>query len=109
MDTTYGHGYYVIEGCGLLQGTMDNDSSAELDQQINFLKLIGATKLWHEIVSQAKAQVKKLKPANQCEGDDVLVVYPPGGKNRVSVLNLDLALLKPGQQLNDTIIDFALQ
>ncbi|KAJ7140225.1 hypothetical protein C8R43DRAFT_892836, partial [Mycena crocata] len=41
--------------------------------------------------------------------DEVILVYPPNQKGAVNITNGDVTRLKPGEFLNDTLIEFGLK
>ncbi|KAI0317519.1 hypothetical protein OF83DRAFT_132135 [Amylostereum chailletii] len=50
-----------------------------------------------------------LSPIVVPDGDEVVLVYPPTGKGAVNITNGDIARLRPGEFLNDTLIEFGLK
>ncbi|KAF9481167.1 cysteine proteinase [Pholiota conissans] len=57
----------------------------------------------------ARRSTRNAPPEKPVDQDKVILVYPQGIPGAVNITNGDLARLKPGEYLNDTLIEFGLK
>lgn len=83
-----------------------SDSDEEATTNANQQSQPSSTAYFLNFLKTAVSASLPKATSSTSSSSDALLLYPPEGKNRISVTTQDLASLEPGKELNDTVIDF---